>query len=522
MNTFDFNTQGMKGSYMSKRGYVIRKEFLTYEQLKTLKEELIGRPLQDDKYTFFNNQNSTFPLYIETQNKIYIPKMYGYTKFGKPDKQNDNYVGIGWPKQVSFTGTLYPYQKEPCEILLESLRTVYGGILALGTGFGKTISTLYVLSQLQKKTLIIVNKVSLMKQWQKEITTFLPSATVGFIQGQKNVDIEGKDIVIAMLQSLARIDYPDCIFNEFGATVVDEIHNVSSPVFSRVLSKVCSQYTIGLSATPKRSDGCEYVFKWFIGDIVFQSTSERKGLTPTVQIIKTDTKDYVERASVNKMTGQKQIMFSSMITDLVEMENRNKLIVSLIKQFVKEDGRKVLVLTDRRVHAKKLQKLIVDDASATFSHGLFLGQMKVADLERSKTCQVILATFQAFGEGVSERELNTLILATPKKFIGHLKNTKRNESGKLEQIVGRIFRKEHTEIHPLIVDINDNFSVYKVQSNQRYVFYKEHFPSVQFVYQRINLDDVDFSKNDILSHLSDVKVTHQTSSTPSIYTDCLL
>jgi hypothetical protein len=129
------------------------------------------------------------------------------------------------------------------------------------------------------------------------------------------------------------------------------------------------------------------------------------------------------------------------------------------------------------------------DPKVTFSYGLFLGQMKMTELERSKACQVILATYQAFGEGVSERELDTLFLVTPKKFIGHLKNTTKAESGKLEQIVGRIFRKEHTVRHPLIVDIQDNFSIYSAQCKQRVTFYKTHFNSVGFRECHISLDE---------------------------------
>ena len=90
---------------------------------------------------------------------------------------------------------------------------------------------------------------------------------------------------------------------------------------------------------------------------------------------------------------------------------------------------------------------------------------------------------------------DTLILITPKKFIGHLKNTTKNESGKLEQIVGRIFRKDHNEHNPLIIDLHDNFSVYKAQSAQRKAFYKQNFKTALIENQSINLDD--FELDDI-------------------------
>jgi superfamily II DNA or RNA helicase len=474
----------LSGSYLSKYGYVIRKDSISLDVLKELKSELRGRPLQDEKYNF--NKDSSFPVYIETKNKLYIPKMYAINKFGVPDTIVPNYIGKRWDKVIPFSGTLYPIQKEATDTLYHELtQGKSGGILALQTGLGKSISALYVIAKLQAKTLIIVNKITLLKQWESEIKKFLPSARIGFIQGQKKIKVEDTDIVIGMLQSLARIDYPQSLFDDFGCVCIDETHNVSSPVFSKVLMRLCCKYTIGLSATPSRSDGCEYVFKWFLGDIVYKSNTQRSGLNPIVEVVKIDSDNYKEVCSTS---GKKQLMFSSMITDLINMPTRNNLIITTIKKYIKE-SRRILVLSERREHLKTLKKFLDSDHSVTFTYGLFLGSMKQSELELSKSCQVILATYQAFGEGISEKDLDTLLLVTPKKFIGHLQNTSKNESGKLEQIVGRIFRKEHVDRNPLIIDLQDNFSVYRAQAMQRRAFYKEHFKDMTLKYTFVNLDE---------------------------------
>jgi superfamily II DNA or RNA helicase len=357
-----------------------------------------------------------------------------------------------------------------------------------------TISSLAVLAELKGKTIIVVNKIPLMKQWESEIKAFLPNAKVAIIQGQKidNKAIAESDITIAMLQSLARIDYPDSLFEDYRVLLIDEIHNTASRSFSQILFKLCCKYTIGLSATPKRSDGCEYVFKWHIGEIVYKSTSERKGLDPTIKLLKIDSSDYHEINSVNRFTGQKQIQFTSMLSELIEMPKRNALIIELIKDLILQK-RKILVLSDRRGHLTTLKKEL-DSMNVSFTYGLFVGSMKIADLEKSKASDVILATVSCFGEGVSEKDLDTLILTTPKKFIGHIKNSIKKESFKLEQIVGRIFRKEHINISPLIIDLQDNFSVYKSQAASRNVFYKGHFTTGIFENCSINLD-----KHDIIT-----------------------
>jgi hypothetical protein len=220
---------------------------------------------------------------------------------------------------------------------------------------------------------------------------------------------------------------------------------------------------------------------------VFQSNAKREGLQPIVNIVRVNSSEYNEVAVINKFTGQKQVQFTSMITDLVNMTKRNQLIVELIKR-CREDDRRILVMSDRRNHLQQIKTLIDADSTVKFTSGLFVGQMKISCLEKSKACDVILATYQAFGEGVSERDLDTLILVTPKKYVGHLKNVTKNESGRLEQIVGRIFRKDHTEKNPLIIDINDNFSVYKNQSRQRKQFYKQHFKNLLYKEETIDLD----------------------------------
>jgi superfamily II DNA or RNA helicase len=451
-----------------------------------IKLELKGKPLVDSKFNF-KQENPSYPVYIETKNKIYIPKMFGIEKYGFPETVLENYIGKEWDNPIEFNGTLLERQIEPVNALIKACKEKGGGILEAGTGTGKTFMGLYVLSKLKVKTIVVVNKIPIMNQWKSEIEKFLPGIKVGTLQGQKNVDINNCDIVVAMLQSMARIDYPDALFVDFGCVIIDEVHNLASKVFSQILFKLCCKYTIGLSATPKRADGCEYVFKWHLGNIVYKSNEKRKGKPPIIRLLKIETNEYKEVSTENKFTGQKQIQFTSMLSELVEMSKRNLLILDLIKDLIKKDSnRKILVLSDRRNHLLNLD----NDLDVTFTYGLFLGSMKQAALTQSRASNVIMATFAAFSEGVSERDLDTLILCSPKKFIGHMQNKiVKNESGKLEQIVGRVFRKDHIERNPIIVDLQDQFSVYKTQAKSRVIFYKQHFSNGIFQEESINLDD---------------------------------
>jgi hypothetical protein len=170
-----------------------------------------------------------------------------------------------------------------------------------------------------------------------------------------------------------------------------------------------------------------------------------------------------------------------MLTNLIEIEERNKFIKDIIKELYTMN-RRILVLSDRRNHINDIEKLIQCE---NIDYGIFVGGMKNTDLEKSKQSKVILATYQAFGEGISVKELDTIILTTPKKYVYNEYKSKK-DSGKFEQIIGRIFRMQHEEKNPYIIDIQDNFSVYKAQSNSRVVFYKQNFSNCE--YKKININ----------------------------------
>ena len=121
-----------------------------------------------------------------------------------------------------------------------------------------------MISELKKKTLVVVHKTFLLNQWKNRIEQFLPNTKVGIIQG-KIIDIEDKDIIIGMLQSLSlKDDYPDDLFDDIGTIIFDECHHLSAEKFSQILRKISVPYMIGLSGTPYRNDKLEKVFEYYI------------------------------------------------------------------------------------------------------------------------------------------------------------------------------------------------------------------------------------------------------------------
>jgi len=317
-------------TYLGNKGYTILKSELSIKQQLSLKEMLMvkpyvpGSPVQVQK---------TFPAYRESDKKIYVPRYFGEDLFG-PAKTIK--ITEGEDINLVFQGTLRDYQVPVVSKFIDYVKKeqTLGGLLELPCAWGKTSASLYICSQLKKKTLVIVHKEFLMNQWIERIGQFIPSAKVGKIQGQI-VDIDNKDIVICMLQSLVLKEYPITLFDCFGLTIIDEVHHISSETFSNALFKIVTKYMLGLSATMNRKDGTTKVFKMFLGEVVHKV--ERKDEhNVQVRAITFKTNDEEFNETVLDWKGNPQI--STMISKLCSYSKRTEFIIKVLTDFIEVDG----------------------------------------------------------------------------------------------------------------------------------------------------------------------------------------
>ena len=64
------------------------------------------------------------------------------------------------------------------------------------------------------------------------------NAEIGIIQ-QNKIETEDKQIVIGMLQSIAKEKYESDVFSDFGLVIFDEAHHAPSKYFSKALPTNC-------------------------------------------------------------------------------------------------------------------------------------------------------------------------------------------------------------------------------------------------------------------------------------------
>ena len=437
-------------SILCNQGYIINKKDLSEKQLKEIKNELKVKPFTRGKRGQFAKR---FKIYMENNDKLAIPKFYGINKLGSPKKTD---LLSGKDINLKFNGDMRDYQLNLINKIMPVIMNQKGGIISLPPGRGKTVIALNILSRVKKKTLVIVHKTFLLNQWEKRINQFLPDAKVGIIQGPK-VDIEGKDIVIGMLQSISlKDDYDDDVFDDFGFIISDEVHHLGAEKFSKVFQKASAPYMIGLSATPFRDDKLDKVIQYFIGDIIHYE-APKVNQEINVDIYKFTMKHEKYEIVLNKYT--KEVQISTMITNISEMEERNEFICGLIEKCREVKERKVLVLSDRREHLNNLQEKVDKLDIGTTSQ--YVGGMKQKLLDESEKANIIFSTYSMSSEALDISSLNTVILATPRR--------------KVEQSTGRILRKEKGEylVQPLIIDVIDSLRPFTAQSYGRKTYYKK-------------------------------------------------
>ena len=449
-------------TYIGPKGYTILKSELSEAHINQIKQMLMIKP-----FTPGINLASTvtFPAYRESTQKIYVPRFFGVTHFGPPKQMK---IPDGDDIDVPFSGTLRDYQIEVVNAYVNVTRSetgttggsaTSGGLVNLPCGYGKTTVALNIVSVMKKKTLIIVHKEFLLNQWVERINQYLPTARIGRIQGQI-IDVEGKDVVIGMLQSLSMKDYDDAIFASFGMVLIDEVHHIGSEVFSCALFKIVPKYTLGLSATMDRKDGTTFVFKMFLGEIVYKIAS-KKQRNVQVRAIHYHCADPVFNKMEYDFRGNPA--FSTMISKLCDYAPRTEFIIKVIKDMFAENGeQQIMVIAHNKNVLTYIHDAIKEREIATV--GYYIGGMKESALKLTESKQVVIATYAMAAEALDIKTLCTLIMVTPKTDI--------------EQSVGRILRSDHDQ--PVVVDIVDSHDSFVKQWAKRKTFYrKENYEIVK-------------------------------------------
>jgi superfamily II DNA or RNA helicase len=304
---------------------------------------------------------------------------------------------ISFARQQFKTPTvLYPRINIKCSILpksyqidviTETLDLLNKGdnvILNVYTGFGKTATSIYLISRLQMKTVIIVFNKTIRQQWKEEINRFCTNVKAEI----NSLDVTN-DILIVGPKKASQIKSKD-----IGIVIIDEMHICTETIFLTSLFNFQPKHLIGLSATIDRPDNLHSIFSLFFSVIIHR----QKVKDFTVYKIKTQFQPDIEYI---RYRGEDRIDWNLVTNSLACNKERIQLIVKLTQQF---KDRKILILCSRISIINSLFEQIKKiDSTDTISEN---------KTKYNEKARVLIGSMKKVGVGFNNTNIDMLIMAS--------------------------------------------------------------------------------------------------------------
>lgn len=400
------------------------------EQMNKVNKEL--KIKLDDKYSF-GPPRYMIPYDISDQDEVKLPFAFAKNKLKLQRRNRDTFEQT----DVDFMGELRDEQRIVKKEAIQILNKTGSVILSMYCGFGKTITSINIACSIKMKTLIIVNKIVLMKQWEESINTFCPFATVQKVTPKSVLNADADFYIINAINT---VKMGEEFFSNIGIVIVDEAHLIMAETVSKCLNNVSPRYLIGLTATPYRPDGLDKLLEFYFGvnKIVRELWREHKvykvstGFVPTVE-----------------MANNGRVNWGSVLDSQSKDEDRNNLIVNIILHF---STRTFLVLVKRVEQGVLLQKMLEE-------HGTSVSSLVGSNQTFDSSARVLVGTCSKVGTGFDHPSLDTLLMAADVEeyFIQYLGRCMRTKTGV-----------------PVVFDLVDDYSILNKHYNTRKKIYKKH------------------------------------------------
>ncbi len=374
----------------------------------------------------------------------------------------DNAVRVNIDTRQWKVPTLREDQIPAVEALLENRVGVFKG----PTASGKTVVVLETIRRSTQKSLVIVGRSSLARQWVDRAREHL-GVEAGLLGAGEN-DIDAP-IVIAMQQTLwSRVKELDEMgfWRQFGFVCVDEAHHCKADTYLHIVSRFPSKYRVGVSATPDHDADLYPLVEAMVGPVVYEvkateATDNKVIGRVKVYAVDTDFRfNYIPThpparcpgpaCPFHARRGRHQNNWQELVDTLIVDEDRNNLIVQNI--LLNRLHRCQVVVSRRLAQLDAIfDKLTALDELTSLGYPpMSIKRLtgKETKSEQEEVCNsanagtVILSTIA--DEGLDIPRLDTIHLVFPGR------NPKVTE-----QQVGRIRRLHREKNEPLVYDYVD-------------------------------------------------------------------
>ena len=381
---------------------------------------------------------------------LHVPRFYGLDRFG-PAEHDDRVDGD--PIDLVFVGTPTPVQARATSAIFQNQLSATGDggvIVSLPCGYGKTVWTVAAIARMKRKACIVVHKAVLRDQWKAAFEQFCPGVRVGALQGNCR-EIEGCDVVIAMVLTLAKRGYDPSMMDCFGVVAFDEAHHMAAPVMNQAVGLFRARHVIGLTATKDRPDGLTPLLHWSLGPEGFRVERDCEAVRVSVALFQGPEREVLTREGkpIDALT----------INAIARNPQRNAFIAQRVAQ-MRRAGRVIVVLSDRNAQLDALEALLLREFPAE-EIGKFVGATKEADRPVQLARPIVLSNYPMANEGLDKKELDTCVMATPK--------------GRVVQCIGRIQRPCPTKQPPLVLDVADTAVLVSLRWKRQNYYSKEGY-----------------------------------------------
>jgi len=351
---------------------------------------------------------------------------------------------------------------------LASLQTMrdQGESIALlyhATGAGKTVTAVSDAKQLGKRTLFLAHTKELITQAQGAFETIWDTAETGlYVAEQKD---NNAYVVCSSIQSISRnLDQfkPD----DFGYVIIDECHHGAADSYRKVLSYFKPEFTLGLTATPDRTDGESILedFKNVAHKLDLQQAVELGVLVP-IRCIRVKTNVDLSTVRINGVKYYAQDLESKLF-----VPERNNILAETYLKFVKD--KKTVVFCASVRHANEISELFkqkgieceaVSGSMKSAERSRILDQYENGDIQVLCACDLL-------NEGWDSPKTEVLFMARPT-----LSKTL------YVQQLGRGMRKSDGKDYLMVFDFIDNASMFNVPYSLHRMFNLKEYKTGEYV-----------------------------------------
>ena len=416
----------------------------------------------------------TIQLYEIYQNNIYLP-IGCFEDIWKIHPYKEDYTDYSVVKPIKINSNikLRNYQ----EPVINAVKKYCNGIIVMPCGTGKSCTLLHTACTIKQKTLWLCTTKDLLNQAETYIKNFTNGTTSKITEGK--CDYSG-NFVFATIQTLCKvIERNEIPQDTFGCVIGDEIQHCMISDESIMMFKTCieyfsARYKLGCTATLKTANELWKCIPKIIGNVIYElkkSDDKTKfiGYYENKPIIEVPASRFQVPAQINIVKTaynvanrdvfdtSGRIIFSTLISDLANDYDRNKLILDLLYRL----RGYTIVISERTSQLEYLHKNV---SNSIYINGKTPKKQREKQIEefRNGKHTYLFATYSLVAEGLDIPILENLVMASPVK-----------DDRLVIQAIGRCQRPCENKKIANVYDLVDDVSILDKFTRKRKSVYKK-------------------------------------------------